>query len=83
MRRYNFFETYNPFVDFIISFDEFTISVFNSYGLLGVSFVAIQALEKRSNAYHTEIELLKHQLEALKASNELLIKKLDAFKATK
>ncbi len=58
-------------------------TLINQQDFLGVSFVAIQALEKRSTAYHTEIELLKHQLEALKASNELLIKKLEAFKTTK
>ena len=54
-------------------------TLINQQDFLGVSFVAIQALEKRTTAYQSEIEAMKMQLIALKASNELLLKKLEAI----
>ncbi|MBC7936422.1 MAG: tail fiber domain-containing protein [Rhizobacter sp.] len=52
-------------------------TLINQQDFLGVSFVAIQALEKRSAAYLKEIEIMKEQLNALKSSNELLMNKLE------
>lgn len=58
-------------------------TLINQQDFLGVSFAAIQALEKRTAVYLSEIEILKTQLEALKASNETLLKKLEALKEKK
>lgn len=53
-------------------------TLINQQDFLGVSFVAIQALEKRTAEYAEQIKWLKQELEALKQNNELLLKKLKA-----
>lgn len=54
-------------------------TLINQQDFLGVSFVAIQALEKRSTAYQEEIAVMKEQLKLLKENNEILLRKLEAI----
>lgn len=54
-------------------------TLINQQDFLGVNLVAIQALEKRTATYKEENKQLKEQVESLKVTNELLIRRLDAL----
>jgi Chaperone of endosialidase/Head domain of trimeric autotransporter adhesin len=53
-------------------------TLINQQDFLGVSFTAIQALEKRTAIYRDEINALKEQIAALKNNTDILLKKLEA-----
>jgi hypothetical protein len=57
-------------------------TLINQQDFLGVSFTAIQALEKRTAKYGEEIQLLRQQVEALRQTNERLLKILEGRNKT-
>jgi hypothetical protein len=58
-------------------------TLINQQDFLGVNFVAVQALEKRSTQLKNENRQLKEQLALLQKNQELLLQRLEAIEQKK